>query len=556
MIDRLTKIQLAIFAIITVVTLTVMGIYYLRLPATFGIGTYEASADFEAGGGLYKNANVTYRGVAVGRVESVSLNPNGVTAEMRLNSGTPIPQNVIATVKSVSAIGEQYIDLVPPDGPAPGKLRDGSKIERANTRIGQDVADLLHQAEVLVNSLGDTKLKELLHEAFTATNGTGPELARLFQSARLLVDEANADYPQVSQLIDQAGPFLQAQIRAGGDIKSLADGLARFTSEVRRADPQLRNTLATAPDAIDEVNTAFSGIRPEFPALAANLANLGRVGVIYHKSIEQLLVVLPPLFAAITTAAGGAPQDEGAKLDFKLDLNDPPPCSTGFLPPPLTRTPADETLREVPKDSYCKTAQNDPSTVRGARNYPCQEFPGKRAPTVALCRDPKGYVPTGTNPWRGPPVPYGTPVTNGLNVLPPNKFPFVPPGADPDPGIPIVGPPPPGVIPGPGPAPIQPAYDPPPPNDSGPPPGNPSWLPPNYPPVPPQIPYPKFIEPPGPPLGTGPQPQASGTAYSTYDQTTGAFKDPAGGTGIFAPGISGASSAENWVDLMLAPKPL
>jgi phospholipid/cholesterol/gamma-HCH transport system substrate-binding protein len=556
MIDRLTKIQLAIFAIITVVTLTVMGIYYLRLPATFGIGTYEASADFEAGGGLYKNANVTYRGVAVGRVESVSLNPNGVTAEMRLNSGTPIPQNVIATVKSVSAIGEQYIDLVPPDGPAPGKLRDGSKIERANTRIGQDVADLLHQAEVLVNSLGDTKLKELLHEAFTATNGTGPELARLFQSARLLVDEANADYPQVSQLIDQAGPFLQAQIRAGGDIKSLADGLARFTSEVRRADPQLRETLATAPGAIDEANTAFSGIRPEFPALAANLANLGRVGVIYHKSIEQLLVVLPPLFAAITTAAGGAPQDEGAKLDFKLDLNDPPPCSTGFLPPPLTRTPADETLREVPKDSYCKTAQNDPSTVRGARNYPCQEFPGKRAPTVQLCRDPKGYVPTGTNPWRGPPIPYGTPGTNGLNVLPPNKFPFVPPGADPDPGIPIVGPPPPGVIPGPGPAPIQPAYDPPPPNDSGPPPGNPSWLPPNYPPVPPQIPYPKFIEPPGPPLGTGPQPQASGTAYSTYDQTTGAFKDPAGGTGIFAPGISGASSAENWVDLMLAPKPL
>ncbi len=36
----------------------------------------------------HKNANVTYRGVAVGRVESVGLNPNGVTAHMRLNSGT------------------------------------------------------------------------------------------------------------------------------------------------------------------------------------------------------------------------------------------------------------------------------------------------------------------------------------------------------------------------------------------------------------------------------------------------------------------------------------
>lgn len=573
MIDRLTKVQLWIFAVITAITLTVMAVFYLRLPAQFGIGTYEASADFVAGGGLYPHANVTYRGVAVGRVESVQLNPNGVTAEMRLNSGTPIPSNVTATVKSVSAVGEQYIDLVPQGKPATTKLRDGSRIERQNTRIGQDVADLLKRANTLVNSLGDTRLRQLLHETFVAANGSGPELARLLESARLLVDEANANYPQVSKLIDQAGPFLQAQIRAGADIKSLSDGLARFTSDVRQADPQLRSTLATAPGAADEASTAFSGISPSFPTLAASLANLGRVGVIYHKSIEQLLVVLPALFAAISTAAGGVPQDEGAKLDFKLDLNDPPPCAVGFLPPPMMRTPADETLRELPKDMYCKTAQNDPSTVRGARNYPCQEFPGKRAPTIQLCRDPKGYVPVGRNPWRGPPVPYDTPVTNGLNTLPPNKFPYIPPGADPDPGIPVVGPPPPGVVPGPGPAPHQPAYDPPPPNDSGPPPGNPSWMPPGVPPVPPQLPYPKWLPPPPPPEGInppppgpgpekpwgpppGPQPQASGTAYTTYDQRTGVFKDPSGGTGIFAPGASGASSAENWVDLMLDPRPL
>lgn len=564
MIDRLAKIQLSIFAVITVITLSVMAIFYLRLPATFGIGTYGVSADFVAGGGLYKNANVTYRGVAVGRVESVGLNPNGVTAHMRLNSGTAIPSNVTATVRSVSAIGEQYIDLVPPENPSSTKLRNGFRIQRQNTRIGQDVADLLRQAETLLGSLGDTRLRELLHEAFIATNGAGPELARLIESARLLVDEANANYPQVSQLIDQAGPFLQAQIRAGGDIKSLADGLARFTWQLRAADPRLRDTLADAPDAIDEANTAFSGIRPSFPALAASLANLGRVGVIYHKSIEQLLVVFPALFAAIITSAGGVPQDEGAKLDFKIDLHDPPPCMTGFLPPPLVRSPADESVREIPRDMYCKTAQNDPSTVRGARNYPCQEFPGKRAPTVQLCRDPRGYVPVGTNPWRGPPILYGTEVTDGRNILPPNKFPYIPPSADPDPGVPIVGPPPPGQVAGPGPAPHQPAQPAPPPNDNGPPPPFTSWMPPGYPPEPPQVPYPATIPPPPPPEGTGPppgpapgpQPQASGPAYTIYDQLSGAFADPAGGTGIFAPGMTGASSAENWVDLMRDPRQL
>ncbi|EUA51825.1 mCE-family protein Mce4F [Mycobacterium xenopi 3993] len=63
----------------------------------------------------------------------------------------------------------------------------------------------------------------------------------------MLVDEANAYYPQTSELIDQVGPFLQAQIRSGNDIRSLADGLARFTSEVRHADPQVRKLLTVVP---------------------------------------------------------------------------------------------------------------------------------------------------------------------------------------------------------------------------------------------------------------------------------------------------------------------
>lgn len=573
MLDRLTRIQLSIFAIITVLTVSALGTYYLHLPAMLGIGAYSITADFVAGGGLYQNANVTYRGVTVGRVEAVTLSDDGIDVHMRLNSDAKIPVNVTATVKSVSAVGEQYVDLAPPEAPASALLRDGSRIDRQRTAVGQDIAGLLRAADALVSSVDNSRLQQLLRETFRAFNGAGPELARLIQSARLLVDEANASWPDTAQLIDKAGPFLQAQIRSGDDIKLLADGLARFTTEVRQADPQVRTLLTVAPGAAGEVNTAFTGIRPSFPVLAANLANLGRVGVIYHKSIEQALVIFPALMSALITVAGGVPQDEGAKLDFKLPLGDPPPCTVGFIPPPLTRSPADRTLRDLPKDLYCKAAQNDPVTVRGARNYPCQEYPGKRAPTVQLCRDPRGYVPTGTNPWRGPPIPYGTPMTNGLNALPPNKFPYIPPDADPDPGTPIVGPPPPGVVPGPGPAPHQPFPVPPPPNTGGTD-GRPAWIPPApYPPQPPQLPYPKWLPPPPPPEGInpppagpgpekpwgpppGPVPQASGTAYTTYDQHTGAFSDPAGGTGIFAPGMSGASSAENWVDLMRDPRQL
>jgi phospholipid/cholesterol/gamma-HCH transport system substrate-binding protein len=581
MVDRLARLQLLIFAIVTVLTVSAIALFYLHLPAKLGIGAYNVTANFVAGGGLYQNANVAFRGVTVGRVEAVTLSNDGIDAHMRLNSDTKIPANVTATVKSVSAVGEQYVDLVPPGDPSKALLHDGSIIDRQRTAIGQDIAGLLQQADALVSSVGDTRLQQLLRETFKAFNGSGPELSRLIQSSRLLVDEANADWPQTSQLIDQAGPFLQAQLRSGADIKSLANGLARFTTEVRQADPQVRTLLTVAPGAAGEADTTFSGIRPSFPVLAANLANLGRVGVIYHKSIEQALVIFPALFAALNTVAGGVPADEGGKLDFKVDLGDPPPCSTGFIPPPFIRTPADQTVRDLPTDMYCKVPQNDPSAVRGARNYPCQEFPGKRAPTVQLCRDPRGYVPVGNNPWRGPPIPTGTPVTDPRNILPPNKYPYISPQADPEPGAPV--PPgvalPPGVQPGPGPAPNQPWPVPPPPNDGPPPPPLTAWIPPApYPPEsqPPQIyapplspgPFPPVVPPPGPapapppppnpgtlpPADTGPSPQASGPRYGTYDQHTGTFVDPAGGTGVYAPGAANMRPTENWVDLMLDPR--
>jgi len=570
MLDRLTRLQLSIFAIVTVLTVGAISIFYLQVPAAVGIGSYRITADFVAAGGLYENANVTYRGVTIGRVESVTLSDDAVVAKMRLNSGTKVPANVTATVKSVSAVGEQYVDLVPPENPSSETLRNGSNIDISRTAIGQDVAGLLQQAEDLVTSVGDTRIQDLLRETFKAFNGSGPELARLIQSARVLVDEANNNYGQITKLIDQAGPFLDAQMQSGDDIRALADGLARFTTELSNADPQFRSTLQTVPGATAEANELFAGIRPSFPVLAANLANFGRIGVIYRKSLEHALVVFPAIMAALLTVGGGVPADEGGKLDFKIHLQDPPPCLTGFVPASEMRSPADETLRELPTDLYCKTPHNDPAVVRGARNYPCQEFPGKRAPTVQLCRDPEGYKPIGNNPWRGPPVPLGTPLDQydddtteiGRNILPPNKFPYIPPQVDPDPGPPVVQLPP-GVPPGPGPAPHAPFPLPVPPNEVQPtlPPAWPFFSPPDHvvppygrtPPPPPAGAPP----PPAPPAEVPPlpaeTPMAAGPKFATYDQN-GKFVDPEGGTGIFAAGTDKLAPAENWVDLMLAPR--
>lgn len=572
MLTRLERWQLRIFAVVTVLTLGITAVFYLHLPAVLGFGTYTATAHFPSSGALYTKANVTYRGTTIGQVTSVSLNHSrGVDAQMRLNTDTPIPANVTATVKSMSAIGEQYIDLVPPPDSSSAVLHNGSQIDLSHTALSQDVAGLLREAKNLVDSIDSSRLRDLLRETFAAIDGSGPELARLIESARLLIDEANAHSTETTGLIDEIGPFLDAQIRSGDSIKSLADGLARFTGQLAKADPQVRSLLQTAPDVADQASTAFQGIRPSFPVLAANLADFGRIGVIYHKSIEQGLVILPALTATLLNIAQQEPPDEGAKTDFKISLGDPPPCEVGFIPPPLIRTPADETLRDIPNDMYCKVPQNDPTAVRGARNYPCQEFPGKRAPTIQLCRDPRGYMPLGSNPWRGPPVPPGTPITDPRMSLPMNKYPYIPPQADYDPGPPVVHLPP-GTPPGPGPALNPPFPTQAPPVTQGPPPPPLPYSPPpdqRVPPYgqqplrPPAEPSPPAKQPaprPGPlpaeaQAANSLPPQAHRLRAVTYDPKSGAFLDPDGDIGVYASGACALRPAENWVELMMDPRP-
>jgi phospholipid/cholesterol/gamma-HCH transport system substrate-binding protein len=65
MLDRLTKIQLSIFAVVTVLTVFAIAVFYLHVPAAVGIGSYKVNVNFVAGGGIYENANVTYRGVTI-----------------------------------------------------------------------------------------------------------------------------------------------------------------------------------------------------------------------------------------------------------------------------------------------------------------------------------------------------------------------------------------------------------------------------------------------------------------------------------------------------------
>ncbi|WP_410874323.1 MCE family protein [Nocardia sp. A7] len=399
---RFVHVQLTIFAVLTVIGLVVMGGMYVQLPAMFGIGRYNVTVQLAATGGLYPTANVSYRGTNVGKVEAVRLTPAGVEADLSIDSDYKVPSDSTAWVRSVSAIGEQYVDLVPEADSSSGDLRDGSVIPVQRTRLPQDVGSLLDQTDKLLATVADTRLRQVIDEAFKAFNGAGPDLQRFIDSAALLVQQAETDVEPTKKLLDQIGPLLDTQIQSDANIRSWTMDLAIVTDQLRAHDPSLRNLLHDSPSAMQKVNEQFQSLRPTLPLLMSNLVSLGQVGVTYHAGIEQLLVVFPPLIAALKTVMRG-PTQYGVMVDFMTVVNDPPACTTGFLPADQWREPSDLTPMDTPPGLYCKVAQDSPIEVRGIRNTPCMEYPGVRAPTPELCRT--GYVPQGTNPPFGAPQP-------------------------------------------------------------------------------------------------------------------------------------------------------
>ncbi|MGL4307158.1 MAG: MCE family protein [Mycobacteriaceae bacterium] len=405
MLSRFVRAQLLVFSVVTIFAMAVMFVKYVKVPAMFGLGTINVVIQLPSSGGLYKHANVTYRGTTVGEVQSVQLTEEGVEATLTIEDDVSIPASISAQVKSVSAIGEQYVDLVPQQNISAERLHEGAVISLSDTTVPQEVGPMIEQANNLVSSISNTKLRALVDNAFAAFGGTGSDFQKLIDSTRLFVQEANKNSEVTLELINNSDLLLDTQISSRDSLREWTSQLAVFTDQLRANDQQLNDIIEHGPSTASTARGFFEQLEPTLPLLLANLVSVGEVSVIYHKSIEQLLVLFPPLTSMLFTAAANGPAGEGALVDFHLQLNDPPACTTGFLLPEQRRDPSDTSLAVLPNDLFCKVGQSDPVSVRGARNLPCMEVPGKRAPSPSLCRDPQGYVPLGTNPAYGPPQP-------------------------------------------------------------------------------------------------------------------------------------------------------
>jgi phospholipid/cholesterol/gamma-HCH transport system substrate-binding protein len=392
LLSRFVRIQLIIFTIASLIGLSLMLVRYLQLPTLMGIGHIKVTLELPAAGGLYRFSNVTYRGVQVGKVTDITVvDGKRVNATLSLDSST-IPADASAHVRSMSAAGEQYVDLQPRNESGP-YLRDGSVITLSHTTIPQRAGPMLDQLSALVDSIPKDRLGNLLDETFKGFDGAGYDFGSLLDSSATLTADFNRNADHARKLVDDSVPLLQSQSDSIGAVKVWAHGLAGVTGQLSRNDPELRTILQTGPGFAQQVSGLLDQIKPTLPVLLANLTTIGQIGVTYHASLEQILVLLPPNIAVDQSVAPTGNPTGAATGDFSLTLGDPPACTVGFLPPSQWRSPADTSEIDTPDGLYCKLPQDSPIAVRGARNYPCMGHPGKRAPTVQICDSDKPFMP-------------------------------------------------------------------------------------------------------------------------------------------------------------------
>ena len=386
MLVRRVKIQLVVFSLLTIGAIVSVAVNYLDLPRLLGFNQYPIVLQFSDASGLYPSASVTYRGVPVGKVTGLRIQDRVAAVDVAINDGVQIPTDLRAEAHSTSAAGENYIDLLPLRDQPP-YLEAGDVISSDRTNSLPKVGELLTQLTSLAKSLPPKQLDTTLTEVTAAFQGGGPNLRMLLNGGLNLIQTASQNIEPTTQLLQGLGPFLDTQANVSRQLTTTFADLAPFTGAFRGADGSLRDLFRHTPPAVDAVTGVVDDIRSDLPVLFSDLTNVGRVFKTYIPGIEQVLVIYPAALAATQAALLPPGADPGTvHLELRPNIQQPRTCYDGFLPFNTQRDFADETPRtSIPPNLYCKVPHNDPRVVRGARNTPCLNAPGRRGASVEDC---------------------------------------------------------------------------------------------------------------------------------------------------------------------------
>ena len=367
------KVKLIIFVLITLAGVSYVSATYVGLLRGIGASPCTVSAEFPDSGGIFTNAEVTYRGVSIGRVGGLHLIDNGVRVDLNIdNCASPrIPVASGASVSDRSVIGEQYVNLLPPSGDGP-YMHGGEVIPMSRTTVPTATQQLLTNLDALVNSVDLNALHTTIYELGKAFNGQGPALGSLLDSSNQVLATAQDNLVPTTQLIDTAASVLDTQLAEAGSLQSFSHSLNLLSGQLRASDPVIRDLLQNGPNDLSVIRNFVLDNQTDLGATIAGLATVGQIMVTHIDGLEQILELYPALAAGGQTSVT---KDGIGRLGFIANFNDPPDCGD----PAKGQQGYEATNRRLPADlspavpnvaAHCTAPASSGTNVRGSANVP------------------------------------------------------------------------------------------------------------------------------------------------------------------------------------------
>ena len=332
------RLRLVMFVVLSAVGITYVTASYLGLVDRVTGRNITVTATLPGSGGLFEGSEVTYRGVKIGKVTQVDPTKDGIRVEMDLKHDTKLPTDAKIFVHNLSAVGEQYLDFLPPDEDPP-YAEDGTVFHGDASSLPVDEGDLLVDMYDFVGSVDRENLQVAIHELGEMFGDTGRDLQTLIDNGATFVREASAHTDETVQLLRSGLTVLRTQRGQQENIRSFAADLSTLTQALRESDGDLRGVLSGTPGTAREVHALLKDLEPTLPILLSDLVSVDQVVSSYLPGLEQLLVTYPALIAGGPT---GSTRDGWGHTNLQFDYS-VPPCTRGYLPPTKWRSPHDLT---------------------------------------------------------------------------------------------------------------------------------------------------------------------------------------------------------------------
>lgn len=249
------EVRIGLFAIAMLVCLY-LGVNYLKGTDIF-TGDRIYYATFDETLGLQKTAPVLLRGVKVGSVTDISIDPaapDAVVVEVGIKKSVRVPVDSRLKLFSNGIMGGKAIELV--RGEATGYFERGATIpsETAaglleNASLGLD--DLMAEAKLLMASLSSTSasLDSLFTQNAEAINGIAGNLQRVTgQIASSRIDGMIGDLRSFTTMLAGSSTRVEGIV---GNLEKVTGGLA---------EANLRGTIDTLGVSIGHLNAVLAKI--------------------------------------------------------------------------------------------------------------------------------------------------------------------------------------------------------------------------------------------------------------------------------------------------------